>query len=129
MSHSVNIKTQFKDTKLLEAAFESRGWKIVTNQVCRTYPSDPSRGKVHQFVAVNPQANGYDVGIDVGEDGNAFFTCDFFDSSIERQLGKQIKDIKQGYSLAKLKKFMSEEDLNYEVTTLATGQLKVIATK
>jgi hypothetical protein len=129
MSHSVNVLTQFKDISLLQSVFESFDWKIKTEDKCRTYPTDPSKDVVHQYVAVNPLSHGYDVGIDVDSDGNAVFTCDFFDKSIEEKLGKNLKNIKQGYSLSKLKKFMSEEDLDYKVETLNTGELKIIATK
>jgi len=129
MSHSVNIKTKFKNKKLLFETFEKLDWKIVENQKCTTYPSDPSRNVVHQYVALNPRPHGYDVGIDINSDGEATFTCDFYDSSIAAQLGHNLKNVKQNYSLAELKQFMNEEDLNYEVETLKSGELKVIASK
>jgi hypothetical protein len=129
MSHSVAIKTQFKNRETLFKQFEKKGWKLVENAKCTTYPSDPSRNDVHQFVAKNPKSGGYDVGIDFDKDNNAFFTCDFFDRSIESQLGKQLKDIKQGYSLDEIKKFAQSEDLEYRVSELPTGELVVIAEK
>jgi hypothetical protein len=129
MSHSVNIKTKFKNKKLLLETFEKLNWKIVENQKCTTYPSDPSKHIVHQYVALNPLPHGYDVGIDFNSDGECVFTCDFFDSSIARQLGNNLKTVKQNYSLSELKQYMNEEDLNYSVETLKTGELKIIATK
>ena len=129
MSHSVSIKTKFKNRKLLLETFEKLDWKVVENQKCTTYPSDPSRNVVHQYVALNPIPHGYDVGIDINSDGEATFTCDFFDSSIAKQLGQNLKNVKQNYSLSELKQFMNEEDLNYEVETLKSGELKVIASK
>jgi len=129
MSHSVKIATQFKDWNVLEKTFEALNWTIKSNQKCRTYPSDPSRDVVHQYIAVNPKANGYDVGIDVDLDGNAVFTCDFFDKSIGSQLGQNLKNVKQGYSLNKIVEYMNEEDLDYKIENLTNGQLKVIATK
>jgi hypothetical protein len=84
---------------------------------------------VHDYVAVNPNFAGYDVGIDLDENANAAFTCDFYDRSIERTLGKNLQHVKQGYSLDKLKTYMHEEDLDYSIETLPTGQLKIIATK
>lgn len=129
MSHSVNIKTQFKNLTNLLNQFKIKGWEIVTNQKCRTYPSDPRREEVHPYVAKNPRAQGYDVGVNVDTEGNAYFICDFFDASIEQQLGKDLKTIKQGYALDELKHFMQEEDLDYKVNTLPTGELVVIAEK
>lgn len=131
MSHSVNIKTQLKNIKTLLAQFELKGWKIVNNEKCNTYPSDPRRHETHEYVAKNPQVGGYDIGINLDSEGNSYFVCDFFDSSIERQLGENLKDIKQGYAIAEIKKNLSEyeEDLDYKITELPTGELVVIAEK
>lgn len=129
MSHKVNIKTSFKNIERLLEQFTQLGWNIAENVKATTYPSDPRREEIHRYVAKNPQPSGYDVGIDIEDDGSAVFVCDFFDSSIERQLGKELKKIKQGYALAELKKFMQEEDLNYNVSELATGELVVTAEK
>jgi hypothetical protein len=129
MSHSVNIKTQLKNVNTLLAQFTKKGWVIETNTKCNTYPSDPRKGEVHQYVAKNPKAGGYDVGINVDDEGNAYFVCDFFDASIQQQLGQNLKDIKQGYALDEVKKFMHEEDLDYRVEELPTGELMVIAEK
>jgi hypothetical protein len=128
MSHSVNIKTQFKEIHTLLQTFEEHGWTIVENQTCKTYPSDPSRNEVHRWVAKNPKG-GYDVGIDVDEEGMAKFTCDFYDSSIAAQLGNNLQRVKQGYSMNQLKRYMREEDLDYKIETLETGELRVTATK
>ena len=129
MSHSVNIKTQFKNIKNLLAQFEQAGWAILHDTKCRTYPSDPRREEVHKYVAKNPKANGYDIGIDLDSEGNAYFVCDFFDRSIQDQLGENLKKIKQGYSLSELKKFLREEDMEYKVETLQTGEMVVTAEK
>jgi hypothetical protein len=131
MSHSVNIKTQFKNISNLLAQFEKMGWTITQNAKCRTYPSDPRREEVHKYVAKNPLtgSNKYDIGIDVDSEGNAYFVCDFFDPSIQSQLGDNLTKIKQGYALDELKKFLHEEDLDYKVDTLPTGEMVVIAEK
>ena len=129
MSHSVNIKTQFKNIKNLLAQFEQAGWAIATDSKCRTYPYDPRKDEMHKYVAKNPKSNGYDIGIDLDSEGNAYFVCDFFDRSIQDQLGENLKSIKQGYALAELKKFLREEDMEYKVETLQTGEMVVIAEK
>jgi hypothetical protein len=129
MSHSVNIKTQFKNISNLLKQFEKAGWVITYDAKCNTYPSDPRKDELHRYVAVNPAKGGYDVGIDIDGENNAYFVCDFFGGSIERSLGQNMKKIKQGYALDELKKFMSEEDLDYTVTELATGELVVTAEK
>lgn len=108
--------------------FNELGWEIKHNGKCRTYATDPSKDVVHRHVAVNPLPTGYDVGIDINEQDTAYFTCDFFDSSIERQLGKKLQKVKQNYSLAQIKQFMLEEGLDYSVTELTAGQLKIVGT-
>jgi hypothetical protein len=127
MSHAVNIKTAFTNISNLLAQFEQRGWKIVENQKCNTYPSDPRRNEVHQYVAKNPKPGGYDVGVNLDSDGTAYFVCDFFDHSIGKQLGSNLKDIKQGYALSELQKQLKYEDLSYKVSELASGELVVVA--
>jgi hypothetical protein len=129
MSHSVNIKTQFKNINNLLAQFEKLGWTIVASQRCHTYPSDPRREEIHQYVAKNPAQGGYDVGINVDAEGNAYFVCDFFGGSIERTLGKDMHKVKQGYALDEIKKFMQEEDLDYKISKLPTGEFVVTAEK
>ena len=129
MSHAVNIKTQFKHIENLLKQFTKAGWKIEQNTKCNTYYSDPRKEEIHKYVAKNPTSGGYDVGVDVDNEGNAFFVCDFFDPSIEKQLGPNLKDIKQGYSVDELKRFMCEEDMSYQINELPTGELVVIAEK
>jgi len=127
MSHAVNIKTQFKNIENLLNQFKKAGWQIVQSAKCNTYPTDPRREEVHKYVAKNPKNGGYDVGINVDDEGNAFFVCDFFDRSIQQQLGDNLKNIKQGYSVDELKKFLHEEDLSYSISELPTGELVVTA--
>lgn len=129
MSHKVNIQTEFRNIDRLLEQFTALGWQIAHDTKLRTYYSDPRREEIHKYVAKNPKPNGYDVGIDISPDGSACFACDFFDSSIEQQLGKNLKKIKQGYALAEIKKFLQEEDLDYRVNELPTGELVVIAEK
>lgn len=129
MSHAVNIQTQFKNKENLLQQFKKLGWSIQENSKCRTYSTDPRREEVHQYVAKNPRENGYDVGININDSGNAFFVCDFYDRSIEEQLGSNLQKVKQGYSLDEIKKFMYAEDLDYQINELPTGELVVIAEK
>lgn len=129
MSHSVNIKTQFKNINNLLEQFESLGWRIVKNEKCHTYFSDPRKEEVHNYVAKNPAPNGFDVGIDLDSENCAYFVCDFYDRSIEKQLGTNLQKIKQGYALSEVKKFMHQEDLEYRVDELSTGELVITAEK
>lgn len=128
MSHSVNIKTQIKNLDNLLDQFKKVGWQIVQNTKCTTYPSDPRRDEFHRYVAKNPKG-GYDVGINYDNDNNLYFVCDFFDRSIEQQLGPNLKTIKQNYAIDEIKKNLREydDDLEYSVTELPTGELVLTA--
>lgn len=97
MSHTVAIKTIFRHKKGLFKAFEALGWKIAENRTCRTYPSDPKRSVVYDYIAVNPQTNGYDIGLT--KNGDTYeLNCDFFDRSIENQLGgREFVNLKKQY--------------------------------
>ena len=127
MSHSVNITTQFKNIGNLLNQFVKKGWVIDINQTCNTYPSDPRRNEVHNYVARNPKNGGYDVGIQMDQEGNAFFICDFFDSSIERALGEGLQDIRQGYAFDELREFMEQENLGYSIKSLESGEMVITA--
>ena len=124
MSHCVNLTTQFKDIETLKDVFKSFGWNIVENEKCQTYPTDPRRAEIHRYVAKNPvQGKSYDVGINVDSNGNAYFVCDFFDSSIASQLGNNLQKIKQGYAVQKLKQACLHDDLDYKISELPSGEL------
>lgn len=127
MSHCVNIKTQFKNIENLLNQFIKAGWSIETNAKCVSYPGDPRKDEIHKYVAKNPRQHGFDVGIDLDNEDNAYFVCDFWDSSIESQLGRGMAKIKQGYALDQLKQTLQDEDLEYRVEELATGELVVTA--
>lgn len=96
MSHSVPIKTMFKSQKSLFAALIELGWMIRENAKCRTYPNDPARNTVHQYVAVNPMINGYDVGFNVKPE-EIVATCDFYGGSIAKSLGDAFCQLKKKY--------------------------------
>ncbi len=126
MSHSVDIETSFNKINILLEQFKSLGWHIEENARRTTYPTDPRRNQANRYVAKNPKPGGYDVGIDV-VNGNAVFVCDFYDRSIEAQLGEQLLKVKQGYSTSQIKKFAHMEDLDYRIDVLPNGELRIIA--
>lgn len=109
MSHSVAIKTECKDLEIVLQTYQELGWRIITNSKARTYPSDPARNTVYEYVAVNPSKSGraYDIGIK--QKGELYeFVCDFFDSSIAQQLGKNLNKVKQTYAVNLAKKLYED---------------------
>lgn len=97
MSHTVQIKTEFKNRTALEAALTKLGWKLKENTKLRTYPYDPDRDKVYALAAINPMSNGYDVGLKIAETGEIDLLCDFYGGSIAKSLGTDFAILKKEY--------------------------------
>lgn len=128
MSHAVKIKTQFTSIEVMKKAFARSGWtQFLENSKARMYAYDTAGSKTYDYVAVNPTGK-FDIGLNF-DDGTLSFIYDTYDSSLERQLGKNLKNVKQHYALHELKKFTEEEDLDCSVTELPNGMLKIVATK
>lgn len=98
MSHTVKIKTTFKDASIFKKALEKFGWTIKENSKIRTYPSDSARDTVYKQIAVNPASSGYDIGITTKPDGEIELYADFYDGSIQKSLGQDLQRLRQEYS-------------------------------
>jgi hypothetical protein len=123
MSHTVAIKTIFKDKESFMKALESFGWKIREKTTIRTYPSDPQRNKVYDEIAVNPgTGTSYDIGLTVDDSGAITLNCDFYDGTIERSLGKQFALLKREYVLNVVRKEYEDVEI---VETLPDGSIIV----
>jgi len=84
----------------LHTAFERLGWYIEENKACKTYPGDPDREKVYEYVARNPKKGTYDYDIGIQTDASEEIGIfgDFYQGSLESQLGKNLCKLKQAYS-------------------------------
>ena len=113
MSHSVPIKTEFRNEQALCGAFQKLGFTIRQNtKMQKTYYSDPSRDKVFELVAINPNSGGYDVGIVKASDGSFTLECDFFSAGrLSETLGISFAKLKQKYAI-------SVTEQNYESVTI-----------
>lgn len=121
MSHTVKIKTEFKNWDTLVKTFNQLKWTIQTKaKLLRTYPSDPAKGKLYDYIAVNPDTHGYDVGIEVDAEGNISLHCDFFGGSIARTLGNQMCTLKKEYVINVTKENFEEVEI---LEMLADGSI------
>lgn len=100
MSHTyVAEHLGFTSLKVLRAAFESLGWTTKEQSKCRTWSHNPDREKSYQVVAVNPNAEGYDIGM-VVTPTEVKMEADLFEcGGIVEALGKDYKVLKQAYSV------------------------------
>lgn len=98
MSHTVKIKTLFKDFSVFKKALSKFGWTIKEKSKIRTYPSDANRNDIYDYVAVNPKSTGYDIGIKIKPDGELELFCDYYDGSIQASLGNDLNQLRQEYS-------------------------------
>jgi len=112
------------DIELTAAQFVKLGWTLKHNAKCRTYPSDPRKDEEFPTVAVNPNANGYDVGLMV-KNGTVEMVADYsFEKSIEQQCGKGMYRILEGYTLDMTIPGIVGQGLSYEVEEV-DGELVV----
>lgn len=102
MSHTVAIKTEMNNWELLQKSFSKLGWAIKQKAKIRTYPYDPGRNTVYDYIAINP-VNGYDVGITMEEnkEGETQISLHYdpYDGSVERSLGTKFAKLKKEYVL------------------------------
>ena len=121
MSHTVAIKTQLNNWSTLEKTLNQLGWVIKEKSKIRTYPSDPQRNKVYDFIAQNPmKGSAYDVGITVDAEDNVSLHYDPFDGSVERTLGQQFSTLKREYVMNTTKQYYSDVEV---VEQLADGSI------
>jgi hypothetical protein len=120
MSHTVAIKTEFKNWNILTKTLENLGWTLKQNSKLRTYPSDPQRNTVYEWIAVNPDKNGYDVALRINADESIDLLCDTFGGSIERTLGNQFRTLKKEYVINVAKNEFEEVEI---LKALADGSL------
>lgn len=100
MSHTVKIKTQFKQVDQLKAAFRALGWEIKEKARIRTYPGDSKANVVYDYVAVNPDKDksySYDVGFNEAASEIEVF-WDPFGGSIAKTLGAEMNKLKDEYA-------------------------------
>ncbi|NBQ70328.1 MAG: hypothetical protein EBU46_16440 [Nitrosomonadaceae bacterium] len=125
MSHTVKIKTQFKQIGPLKDAFRAMGWTIKEKSKIRTYPGDPKSNEVYDFVAVNPDKNAsyaYDVGInESGEELSVH--CDFFGGSIAKTLGSDLIKLKDEYACQVIEQKYAYEGAAVFRTTNSDGTI------
>lgn len=104
MSHTVKIKTQFKEFSILQRTLEEMGWTIESNSAARAYSGDPNRDRVFPFVAVNPDTtqNSYDIGI-VPTQNELEVYGDFYGGSLAKHFGIGLAKLKTAYALNVIK--------------------------
>jgi hypothetical protein len=98
MSHSVKLDAKFKiDQKdSLRRAFENLGWSLKENSTARTYSYDEAKSTKYPLVAVNPQSNGYDLGLQFNDKtGEIEVIGDFYGGSVAASLGQNLDRLKQ----------------------------------
>lgn len=116
MSHTVQVKTEFKNVKTLTKALESLGWSVVQKRQIRTYDLDKT---VYDCVALNPSTSGYDIGINVNGKNGLEVKCDLFGGSIEATLGSNLTKLKQKYAVQSVRDLYQYKNV---IITVKDGQ-------
>jgi hypothetical protein len=128
MSHTVKIQTKFKNENFnaFRRALEHHGWTLKENDKARTYPGDPAQHTNYPFVAVNPQANGYDIGLRV-EEGDISVFCDFYGGSITKTLGQDLNELRKEYAFRVIEERLANEGYSVSRTINQDGTVDVVA--
>lgn len=126
MSHTVKIKTQFKQADSLKAAFQAMGWTIKEKSCIRTYPGDEKAGTVYDFVAINPDRSNtsYDIGVNEGGEELAVH-CDFFGGSIAKSLGIDLVKLKDEYACQVIEQKYAYTGASVFRTTTTDGTIEL----
>jgi len=96
MSHTVEIKTEFKDLSCLKSAIKTFGWSIKESGTRRAYNNnDPI---VYDWVAVNPNkdSRAYDLGINT-KHNKITVHGDFYGGSLAGAFGQELCKLKTAY--------------------------------
>ncbi len=102
------------------ACISSKTVRLKEKSTIRTYPSDPDRNVVYDYVMVNPHRQGYDVGVKISKDGEVSLNCDFYNGTIEQSLGKQFATLKKEYVINIVKNEYDDVEI---LEQLADGSL------
>jgi len=122
MSHTVAIKTQFNNWEAFKSGLAKLGWEIKEKSKARTYPSDPDRNKIYDWIAVNPDKgyNAYDVGISQNAEGEISLHWDPYGGSIAKGLGQDFCELKKNYVVAVTEQYYEEVQI---LEMLADGSI------
>lgn len=128
MSHTVKIQTKFTQLNPLKKAFEHFGWDLVEKAKARVYPNDPKQNDIYDFVAKNPQtgSSSYDVGIQVGPNGEVEVHCDFYGGSIAQTLGTNLDKLRGEYAYRVIEEKYAYEGASVFRTENQDGSMDVI---
>ncbi len=128
MSHTVKIQTKFTQLNALKKAFEHFGWSIVENAKARTYSGDPKQHDKYAYVAINPDKSTdrvFDVGVNVGANGELEVFCDMWGGSIARSLGENMNKLRQEYAYRVIEEKYAYEGASVFRTENADGTIDV----
>lgn len=98
MSHLQKIKTGFVDVSSLRVALEAFGWTLVENSRMKTYAGDPKGSEIYDYVAVNPDAHGYDLSFRYNTNRELETYGDYYKGSLVEAFGVGLCNLKKQYS-------------------------------
>ena len=96
MSHFTTIQTQIKDIEALRLACLELKLPLLQNEYARGYNGAVRRG---EFVI--KLAGPYDIAVNQQQDGTFGLTTDFWDGSVEKEVGKNYAKLLQFYGVHK----------------------------
>ena len=121
MSHFTTIKTQIKDVAALRSATKEMGLELVANEDARGYYSNKQRG---DFVI---RLKGpYDIAVNKQKDGTFGLTTDWWNGSVEKEVGKDFGKLLQLYGVHKATIEAKKKGLSVLRKSQPNGSIKLV---
>lgn len=122
MSHTITIKTKFKDLDILKKTFLQLGWSIVENSTLRGYAGlSLYQSKLsYSLVAKNPNT-GADIAITTDNANEISLIGDMACPTVSKTLGQNLSKLRQHYAFNIIEDEFLFQGANITKTELENG--------
>jgi hypothetical protein len=120
MSHFATIKTQIKDIEALREACAEMGLLVLQSTDARGYGNNHHKGE-YVIALKGP----YDIALNRQSDGTYGLTTDWWDSHVEKEVGKDYGKLLQLYGVHKAMREARQRGYSVQRAALNDGSVKL----
>lgn len=120
MSHFTKIDTKITDILALLGACAELGLEIRSNAKARGYGSNQRRGRY--VIKLNGP---YDIAVNPGGNGEWELETDFWNGHVEKELGRNLGRLRQGYAVHKTTAEAVKRGLRVRRKNLDNGRVRL----
>ena len=121
MSHFTTIKTQIKDIAALQSACKEMNLTLLTNAKARGYA-----GQIRQGDFVIKLNGPYDIAVNRQPDSTYALTTDWWDGSVEKEVGSNFGKLLQLYAVHKASAEARKKGLSVLRQPQRNGSIKLV---